>query len=525
MAESAHGPSDQGAPPGGQRAGFVRSIGLFQATALNMSQMCGIGPFVTIPLMVAAFAGPQAVLGFVAGAVLALADGLVWAELGASLPGAGGSYVYLRQAFQYRTGKLMPFLFVWTAMLNIPLAMSTGVIGFVQYLGYLWPGMTPLQGDLTGLVLTVLVVALLWGRVEHMARLNVVLWCVMLASVVLVIVAAYTHFSPGRAFTYPAHAFELTSNHFWIGFAAGLTIGIYDYGGYWTSAYLGAEIKNPGRTLPRSIVYSILGIMVIYLLLQIGTLGVVDWQDMLDPDSAASSSVASAVLERTWGRGAANAVTVLILVTAVASLFTGLLGGSRVPYDAAREGVFFRPFGRLHRRHRFPVLALVVMGAVGGAGFLLGRHTDLQTIIQLLTTVMVLVQALAQILALSVLRRRQPGLRRPYRMWLYPLPSLVALVGWLVIYGYADKASPGRHPIEWSLAWVAAGCVAFVLWARHEKVWPFGPREISEEYLTGAGAADAAGDRGEGGEGSAGGGGGTDGEPDADPGGKAPAPV
>ncbi|GAA4985524.1 hypothetical protein GCM10025734_09040 [Kitasatospora paranensis] len=118
-----------------------RRIGLFQATAINMSQMCGIGPFVTIPLMVAAFGGPQAVIGWIAGAVLALVDGLVWAELGASLPGSGGSYVYLREAFQYRTGRLMPFLFVWTAMLFIPLIMSTGVVGFVQYLGYLWPSM------------------------------------------------------------------------------------------------------------------------------------------------------------------------------------------------------------------------------------------------------------------------------------------------------------------------------------------------------------------------------------------------
>lgn len=489
------------------RVGFVRRIGLFQATALNMSQMCGIGPFVTIPLMVAAFGGPQAVTGFLAGAVLALADGLIWAELGASLPGAGGSYVYLRQAFQYRTGKLMPFLFVWTAMLFIPLGMSTGVIGFVQYLGYLWPEMSPGQGDLVGLAVTVGVVVLLWRRVENIARLTVVLWTVMIASVVLVIAAAFTHFSPERAFTYPAHAFELTASHFWTGFAAGLTIGIYDYLGYNTVAYMGAEIRQPGRTIPRAIIQAILGIMTIYLLLQIGTLGVIDWKDMLDPHSTASSSVASAVLEKTWGRGAADAVTVLILLTAVASVFTGLLGGSRVPYDAARDRVFFRPYGTLHPRHRFPVLGLLTMGGVMAAGFLLGRHTDLATIIQLLTTVMVLVQALAQVAAVTVLRRRQPGLRRPYRIWLHPLPSIVALLGWLVIYGYADRNSPGRHPVEWSLAWVGVGVVAFLAWARHEKEWPFGPKRISEEYVGGSAAPDTVPPEGE--EGGRGVGGGS----------------
>ncbi|MGH4033842.1 APC family permease [Actinomycetota bacterium Odt1-20B] len=477
--------SAPGKPPSSAEkgSGFVRRVGPFQATAINMSQMCGIGPFVTIPLMVAAFGGPQAVIGFLAGALLALADGLIWAELGSSMPGSGGSYVYLRQAFQYRTGRLMPFLFVWTAMLFIPLAMSTGIVGFVQYLGYLAPDLGQTSGDLIGLGVIALVVALLWRGVEHIARLSTAMWVVMIASVSLVILAAFTHFSADRAFTYPAHAFELTSNHFWIGFAGGLTIGIYDYLGYNTAAYMGAEVRNPGRTLPRSIIFSILGIMAIYLLLQIGTLGVIDWQRMTDPGDIASTSVASAVLEETWGKGAADVVTVLILITAFASVFAGLLGGSRVPYDAARDRVFFRPYAKLHPRHRFPMLGLATMGVVTAVGFLIGRHTDLATLIQLLTTVMVIVQALAQIVAVTVLRRRQPTLRRPYRMWLYPLPSLVALVGWLVIYGYADKNSPGRHPIEWSLAWVALGCAAFAVWARFEKVWPFGPKEISEDFL------------------------------------------
>ena len=341
-----------GSPP--PTGGFVRRIGLFQATAINMSQMCGIGPFVTIPLMVGAFGGPQAVIGFVAGAVLALADGLVWAELGASMPGSGGSYVYLRQAFQYRSGRLMPFLFVWTAMLFIPLIMSTGVVGFVQYLGYLAPHMGRTTGDLVGLAVIAVVIGLLWRGIEHIARITAVMWAVMIASVLLVIVAAATDFSGHLAFTYPAHAFALTSGHFWTGFAGGLTIGIYDYLGYNTTAYMGAEIKNPGRVLPRSIIYSILGIMAIYLMLQIGTLGVIDWHRMTDPHDIASTSVASAVLEKTWGKGAADTVTVLILVTAFASVFTGLLGGSRVPYDAARERVFFRPYARMHAAAPLP---------------------------------------------------------------------------------------------------------------------------------------------------------------------------
>ncbi|MEC3953437.1 APC family permease [Nocardia sp. CDC153] len=467
-----------------------RRIGLFQATTINMSQMVGIGPFVTIPLMVAAFGGPHAVIGFISGAVLALVDGLVWAELGAAMPGAGGTYVYLREAFQYRTGRLMPFLFVWTAILFIPLIMSTGVQGLVQYLTYLWPSMTTAQGDIVGLAVVALVLVLLWRRIDSIGRITVVMWAVMIVSVAAVILASFTHFHPSMAFTWPDHAIDFGRGSFWLGFASGLTIGIYDYLGYNTTAYLGAELKDPGRVLPRSIIYAVLAVMVIYLGMQIGVLGVIDWHDMLDSNNVASQSVASAVLEKTMGKSAANVVTVLILVTAFASVFAGLLGGSRVPFDAARDKVFFKSFARLHPKHEFPMLGLIVMGVITAAGFVLARHVGtsathppLAVLISLLTTVMVIVQAFAQIAAVVVLRRRQPRLARPYKMLLYPLPAVVAAIGWAVIYGYADKANPGVHPIEWSLAWTALGIAAFLLWARVEKTWPFGPKQIREEYL------------------------------------------
>ena len=466
-----------------------RKIGLFQAVSINMSQMVGIGPFVTIPLMVGAFGGPQAIIGWIAGAILALADGLIWAELGASLPGSGGTYVYLREAFQYRTGRLMPFLFVWTAMLFIPLIMSTGVQGLVQYLAYLWPSMTRGQGDIVGVAVIALVVLLLWRRVENIGRLTVAMWGVMIVAVAAVILASFTHFHPSLAFTWPAHAVDLGSGTFWLGFASGLTIGIYDYLGYNTTAYLGAEVKQPGRVLPRSIGYAIAAVMGIYLLLQIGVLGVVPWHDMLDPKNIASQSVASAVLQNTWGKGAADVVTVLILVTAFASVFAGLLGGSRVPFDAARDGVFFKAFGRLHQKYDFPVLGLVAMGVVTAAGFLIARHIGtsaahppLAILITLLTTVMVIIQSFAQIAAVIVLRRRQPNLSRPYKMLLYPLPLVIAGIGWAVIYGYADKANPGVHPIEWSIGWVVLGLLAYVGWSKAEKTWPFGPKVIREEY-------------------------------------------
>ncbi|HEX6470286.1 MAG TPA: APC family permease [Streptosporangiaceae bacterium] len=450
--------------------GFERRLGLFQATTVNMTQMCGIGPFVTIPAMIATLEGPQAMFGWLVGALIAIADGLVWAELGAAMPGAGGTYLYLREAFQYRTGRLMPFLFVWSAILFIPLIMSTGAIGLVQYAGYLWPALvhgTGLSGwgHLAAIGVVVVVVAALYRRIGDIGRLATAFFVVMLVSVLGVILAAATHFHPDLAFTFPDGA----TSKFFHGLGAGLVIAIYDYLGYNTSAYLGAEVRQPGRVIPRSIVYAIVGIMALYFMLQVGVLGVVPWQQ-----ASQSSSIASLVLERSWGKGVAQVFTVGIIITAFASVFAGLLGGSRVPYNAARDKLFLPWFGRLHPRLHFPTAGLYAMGVVTAIGTLF----TLTDVISALTAAFVLVQSIAQIAALTVLRRRQPNLPRPYKMWLYPLPSLVALAGWIYIY-----KSAGTQQIVLSLCWLAAGTVAYLVWARAEHTWPFGAKEINEAFV------------------------------------------
>lgn len=461
-------------------SGFIRSIKLPTAVAINMTQMCGIGPFITIPLMVAAFGGPQAILGWIAGAILALADGLIWAELGAAMPGAGGTYIYLREAFQYRTGRLMPFIFTWTAVLFIPLIMSTGINGLVLYLGYLWPDMAPWQIDIVSFALTGLVLFALYRRIESIGILANILFVIMLISIGTVIVASFTHFNPTLAFAYPSNAFTL-DGHFFAGLGAGLIIGIYDYLGYNTTAYMGAEMRNPGRVIPWSIIISIGGMMLLYLALNIGVMGVVPWQTV-----ANSKSIASLVLETVWGKGVSSVVTIFILVTAFGSVFAGLLGGSRVPYNAARGGVFLRMFGKLHPRYHFPHVALIVMCVITAIASIL----PLGTIIAMLTAVIVIVQALGQVAALTVLRSRQPGLRRPYRMWLYPLFSIIALIGWVYVFvasglnGTQFILPIWTNPMLLAIGWTVLGIIAYLLWARFvEHTWPFGPKEIKEEYL------------------------------------------
>jgi len=455
-----------GAPPAKRDTAFHRSIGVFSGTTINMTQMCGIGPFITIPIMVAAMGGPQAVVGWVAGAILAMADGLVWAELGAAMPGSGGTYVYLREAFQYRTGKLMPFLFIWTMLLAIPLLMSTGIIGMAEYLGFFFPNLGWWPVHLISVAATALVTWLLYRRIESVRTITVALWVIMLVSVIGVAAAGFSNFNPSFAFTYPAGAF---GGHFFVGLGAGLIIGIYDYLGYNTTAYIGDELRNPGRTMPRSIIISVMAMMIVYLLLNISVLGVAPWQEI-----AQSKSVASLVVERSWGHLAAAVMTVLIIVTAFASVYTGLLGGSRVPFQAAHDKVFLSVFGRLHEKHGFPHVALITMGVVTA----IGTFFDLTDVINMLLTALIIVQSIAQIAALVTLRKRQPNLERPYRQWLYPLPCVIALLGWIYVYFSASTIS-----LILSGVWIVAGLAVFMVWAKVNQSWPFAPVEVRETYL------------------------------------------
>jgi len=374
---------------------------------------------------------------------------------------------HFHQAFQYRTGRLLPFLFVWTAVLSLPLILSCGVIGFYQYLGTFVPGLSPVENHIIGLAMVIVVVALLYRRIESIPSINIVLWGVTLAAMGVTAAASFSHFDAGRAFALPSN--WMGSNAFLAGLGSGLVIALYDYTGYGTVAYMGAELKNPGRVMPGSIILSILAIGAFYLSMQMGILGAAPWREV-----AQSTNVASAVVGKYWGQEGAILVSVLVMIAAAASIFTGLLGSSRVLFNAARDHVFFSSFGKLHPRLHFPHIALIVMGLIVA----LGSFFEVPAIIGILTGVTVLIQSLGQIVALTVLRRRQPELSRPYRQTLYPLPSLISLLGWSYAFVALDGVS-----IILSLAWVVFGGLAFLIYARAYKTWPWGPVEVREEFL------------------------------------------
>ncbi|HVR70213.1 MAG TPA: amino acid permease [Vicinamibacteria bacterium] len=445
-----------------------RRFGLLQATALNMSNMIGIGPFITIPLLMSALGGPQSMLGWLVGVLIVVPDGMVWSELGAAMPGSGGSYIYLREGYgRERWGRLAAFLFIWQFILSGPLEIASGYIGFAKYSGYLWPELSSGQG-LAVVVIAVglLNIALLYRTIGAIGRLTVTLWVGTLLTSAAVIFTGAVHFDPALAFDFPPGAFNFSVG-FLLGLGAASRVGIYDYLGYYDVCYIGDEVKDPGRVIPRSIIISIVGVALIYLAINLSIIGVVPWREFVPAsEHPGADFIVSIFMERIYGSTVASIFTAMVLWTAFGSVFALLLGYSRIPYAAANDGYFFRVFGRLHPTKRFPYVSLLVIGVVA----IVCSFLSLGTVIDALITTRIVVQFMGQIGALILLRRLRPDMARPYRMWLYPLPAFVALFGWIFLFATTDP-----RVILLGVVSVALGIGAFFLWSWQKRTWPFGP--------------------------------------------------
>lgn len=428
---------------------LVRGMSLRGAVAVNMIDMIGVGPFITLPLIIGAMGGPQAMLGWILGAVFAMCDGLIWSELGAAFPGAGGSYRYLSEAFgPKKWGRLFSFLFVWQLSFSAPLSIASGCIGLAMYATYFFPGLdrplfslsghTSFLGGIGGGI-TVSAVALvavaaclvaLWlayrqiGRVGKLAQ---TLWVVVLATVAWVIVTALIHFNSHLAFSFPAHAFSPSAG-FFLGLGSAMLIATYDYWGYYNVGFLGGEIERPERNIPRAIIWSIALVAAIYIVMNIGVLGVLPWKDMISTTSG-QNYVISVFMEQVHGAWAGKLVTLLIMWTAFASVFSLLLGYSRVPYAAAVDGNYFKSFAKLHPRGHFPSVSMLWLGGVAA----LCCFFSLADVIAALVVIRIALQFLVQAIGLMVLRVRRPDLPRPFKMWWYPVPVILAILGFIYV--------------------------------------------------------------------------------------------
>jgi fructoselysine transporter len=451
-------PGGGGGAPLEKRGDLERGLGLKEAVALNMIEMVGVGPFVVIPLVIKAMGGPQCLLAWAAGAVLALLDGFVWSELGAAMPLAGGSYVFLREAYgPGRTGRMMSFLFVWQTLIQAPLSLASGAIGFSQYASYLYPLGKYGEKALSGLLVIALVL-LLYRRIGSIGRISLFLWAGVVGTILWLIWGGVTHFQPKLVFTYAPGTWDLS----WMFFAmlGSATVNtIYTYWGYYNICHLGGEIRNPERNIPRGIFLSIIGIAVLYLAMQTSILGVLPWQQAQD-----SPFIVSAFIEKLYGNGAARFATVMILWIAFASVFSSLLGYSRVPYSAALDGNFFSVFARVHPKKRFPHVSLLFLGALT---FVFALLFKLRTVIAAVLAMRLIIQFIGQAVGVMLLRRRWSADRLPFKMWLYPLPALLTIAGWIWLFLRTGRA------VWWGLFVIVLGLAIYLVRSRLRREWPF----------------------------------------------------
>ncbi|MFY9844049.1 MAG: APC family permease [Terriglobales bacterium] len=469
---------------------LVRGIGLGSATALNMIDMIGVGPFITIPLIISAMGGPQAMLGWVLGAVLAICDGLVWAELGAAMPGSGGSYRYLKEIYgPQKLGRAVSFLFIWQLSFSAPLSIASGAIGLSQYAAFFWPHLElvwathtwalrlPIVGTLqltwvampaTFLAIGVcgLTAFLLYRRITAIARLTKVLWLGVMGTIGWIIFAGLTHFNAHRAFDLPPGAFSF-SRDFFHGLGGAMLIAAYDIGGYYNVCFLGDEVKDPGKNIPRALLLSILAVACLYVVMNVSILGVIPWRELAQ--SGASNSklyVVSTMMQRLYGQGAASIISVLVMWTAFASVFSLTLGYSRVPYAAALDGNYFRAFARVHPVHHFPYVSLLALTGVA-AVFCFLRLADL---IAALIVIRIVLQFLVQSIGVIVLRIRRPDMPRPFRMWLYPLPALVAAGSFIFIL---ISRKDFLREVRYAGVILVVGVAIYIVRAWQRREWPF----------------------------------------------------
>ncbi len=443
-----------------------RRLSLLQAVSLNMSMMVGTGIFITLPALMDTLKGPQAMIGWVLGGMIALADGMVWSELAAAFPGSGGTYHYYDAAYgASRVGRMLKFLFVWQFFFSGPLEIATGAIGMVKYLGYFvpilrltawnWGQILPgvdapvAWGQVGAMGVMVLVTALAYRRISVAARLMVVLWVGMLITVVWVIAAGVAHWSAALAFDFPVGAFHV-DHRAAMGLGMALSIAMYNYFGYYQVCYLADEVAAPSWTIPRSIMISVLVVGVMYLAMNVAILGVIPWRDVVG-----SNHIASDLVLKVYGSWAARLATLLIVWTAFASVFAAMLGYSRIPLAAARAGDFFKAFAKLHPAGQFPHRSLILIGGLAALACL----AELGTVIDALVAARIPIQFVGQIITVFYLRSKWKERPASFLMPLFPLPAAVALVGWLFVFWTSKPVV-----IVYSLGSLVGGVLAFFIW-------------------------------------------------------------
>ncbi|MDN3548366.1 APC family permease [Mucilaginibacter aquaedulcis] len=443
-----------------------RHLTLLQATSINMTDMVGIGPFITLPLVISLMNGPYFLYAWIAGAFLSMIDAMVWSELGAAFPMAGGSYNFLKETYgNKKWGKLMSFLFVWQTMIQAPLVIASAAIGFAAYLSYLLP-LSNFESKMVSGGVVIAVILLLYRKIESIGKISIVLWLTVLVTMFWIIGGGIAHGN----FLHPIkHMNDGLSLNFAfttaIGFAS--VKSVYSYLGYYNVCHLGGDIINPSKNIPRSMFLSIVGIAILYLCMNISVVSVIPWQQAKE-----SKFIISEFMEYLSGPVAAQVVTCLVLIVAFASVFSATLGYSRIPYAAAADGAFFKVFAKLHPKGNFPYMSLLILG---GIAFAFSLMFKLGEVISAILAMRILVQFIGQAVGLIMLRKVRAKTDFPYKMPFFPWPVYLAILMWFGIL-----ISTGKSLVLGGLTVILIGTIVYLIKSKLKKEWPF-QQQLSEE--------------------------------------------
>lgn len=425
-----------------------RKLSLLHATAINMIDMVGIGPFVVLSVVAQIMGGPYFLYAWIAGALLSFLDAMVWSQLGAALPKAGGSFHFLKEGYGKKWGSLMSFLFVWQTMIQAPLVIASASIGFAQYASYFFK-FSLIQEKMVSGSVVILVISLLYRKIESIGKISVFLWVGVLATMAWIIFGGVMHGQFLEPIKHINDGFSMQHGFVAaLGFASVKTI--YSYLGYYNVCHLGGEIKNPAKNIPKSMFISIAGIAVLYLSMNISVASVLPLETIMS-----SKYIVSEYIKTLYGDQAAAMVTVLILMIAFASLFSATLGYSRIPYAAAQDKSFFGFFGELHPKLHFPHRSLLVLGAIAFVFSLLFR---LKEVIDAILAMRILIQFIGQAIGLVLLVNRKGKNYFPWKMPLYPIPLILAIMIWVGIF-----ISTGTKMMISGLVVISLGLIAYFI--------------------------------------------------------------
>eukprot|EP01062_Namystynia_karyoxenos_P046312 TRINITY_DN34659_c0_g1_i1.p1 TRINITY_DN34659_c0_g1~~TRINITY_DN34659_c0_g1_i1.p1 ORF type:complete len:705 (+),score=203.79 TRINITY_DN34659_c0_g1_i1:85-2199(+) len=448
-----------------------RKFSLFEACALNTLNMFGTGPFVSLPFLIASTvpAGPQALVGYVLAAVTCLLDSLVWAELGALYPHSGGSYVYLSRSLGGEWGSVAAFLFVWQQLLSGPMEIASGYAAMAKYAGYI-TALTPTQECALASALALLTVALLYRDTSSIGAVTVALWAGTVAAVGVTLGVAALWGDPEQLRPTPG-VLSGGGAGFYFSLGAAMRFSLYDLFGYYDVCFVGDEVENPRRTIPLACVSTCAVIGVVFLLVDASIISYLPWDGddgivaLVKSNDPRANQIMGLFAEKAFGRQFAVGFTLLVMYTIFGSSFSLMVGYAAIPAAAARDGTFFPVFDHSH-----PTIPGLQDRSLVLTGLLTAFFCwfDLELIIGGMVTTRLLVQFVAQSLALIAHRRAHPEAERPFRMPCYPWPCVIQIVMMIFIFATSDSmllgTGQGMPLIEGVGAVVGSGLLAHWFW-------------------------------------------------------------